>query len=207
VLLNKLEQYGIVGRFKASIKSYLTERYQRVIIQNNSKSSYSDWKMIKHGPLFFLLFINNLPLMNLKSTSKILYADDTSLVITGTNPAQFLVHVNIVFNNVNEWFRRNLMLLNIEKTHFLKFPTKNSQKINLNITLADKYISNTANIKFLGLIIDENLSWKCHIEQALIKLSSACYAMKVVTPLTGDKTLRLIYFAYVHSLLSYGIIL
>jgi hypothetical protein len=58
----------------------------------------------------------------------------------------------------------------------------------------------------LGLIINENLSWKCHIEQALIKLSSACYAIKVVTPLMGDKTLRMISFAYVHSLLSYGTI-
>jgi hypothetical protein len=52
-----------------------------------------------------------------------------------------------------------------------------------------------------------SLSKNCLIKQALIKLSSACYAMKVVTPLMGDKTLRIVYFAYVHSLLSYGIIL
>jgi hypothetical protein len=98
--------------------------------------------MIKHGvtqgsilgPIFFLLFINDLPLTNMKNTSMVLYADDTSLVITGTNPAQFSVDVNMVFNNVNEWFRSNLMLLNIEKTHFLQFQTKNSQKIDLNIT-------------------------------------------------------------------------
>jgi hypothetical protein len=64
VLSNKLVQYVIVGRFKALIKSYRTERYQRVIIQNNSKSSYSDWKMIKHcvpqgsilGLLFFIIY-------------------------------------------------------------------------------------------------------------------------------------------------------
>jgi hypothetical protein len=137
----------------------------------------------------------------------VLHADDTSLVITGTNPTQFSVDVNTVFNSVNEWFRSNLMILNIERTHFLHFRTKNSQKIDLNITLAEEYITNTTNINFMGLVIDENLSWKFHIEQALIKLSSACYAMKVVTPLIGDKTLRMIYFAYVHSLLSYGIIL
>jgi hypothetical protein len=137
VLLNKLEQYGIVGRFKAVIKSYFTERYQRVIIQNNSKSSYSDWKMIQHGvpqgsilgPLIFLLFINNLPLTNLKNTSMVLYADDTSLVITGTNPAQFSVDVNTVFKNVNERFRSNLMFLNIEKTHFLQFRTKIAKRL------------------------------------------------------------------------------
>jgi hypothetical protein len=137
VLLNKLEQYGIVGRFKDLIKCYLTERYQRVKIQNNSKCSYSDWKMIKHGvpqgsilgPLFFLLFINDLPQINLKNTSMVLYADDTSLVITGNNPTQFSVDVKTVFNKVNEWFRSTLMFLNIEKTHFLQFWTKNSQKI------------------------------------------------------------------------------
>jgi hypothetical protein len=204
-----------VGRFKALIKSYLTERYQRVIIQNNSKSSYSDWKIIKHGlpqgsilgPLFFIIIYKRPAPNELENTSMVLYADDTSLVITGTNLAQFSVDVNTVFNNVNEWFRSNLMFLNNEKTHFLQFWTKNSQKIDLNITLAEEYITNTSYIKFFGLIIDKNLSWKCHIEQALIKLSSACYAMKVVTPLMGDKTLRMIYFAYVHFLLSYGIIL
>jgi hypothetical protein len=117
ILFNKLEHYGIVGRFNALVKSYLTERYQRVLIQNNSTSSYSDWKMIKHcvlqgsilGPLFFLLFINDLPLINLKNTSMVLYADDTSLLITGMNPVQFSINVNTVFNNVNEWFRSNLM--------------------------------------------------------------------------------------------------
>jgi hypothetical protein len=37
ILLTKLEQYGIVEKFKASFKSYLTERYQRVVIHNNTK--------------------------------------------------------------------------------------------------------------------------------------------------------------------------
>jgi hypothetical protein len=56
--------------------------------------------------------------MNLKNTSMVLYADDTSLVITGNNPVQFSVDVNTVFNKVNEWFRSNLMFLNIEKNIF-----------------------------------------------------------------------------------------
>jgi hypothetical protein len=91
IMLNKLEQYGIVRKFNALIKSYLTERYERVIIQNNSTNSYSDLEIVKHGvpqgsilgPLFFLLFINNLPLVTSKNTTLVLYADDTSLIITG----------------------------------------------------------------------------------------------------------------------------
>jgi hypothetical protein len=79
------------------------------------------------------------------------------------------------------------MYLNFDKTHFLQFRTKNSQKLDLSITLADKYITNTTNIKFLGLTIDKKLSWKCHIKQVLTKLSSACYAIRIVTPLMGKK--------------------
>jgi hypothetical protein len=59
----------------------------------------------------------------------VLHADDTSLVITGTNPAQFSVDVNAVFNNVNEWFRSNLMFLNIEKKNtFFTIPDKKIAK-------------------------------------------------------------------------------
>jgi hypothetical protein len=114
-----------------------------------------------------------------KNTSMVLYADDTSLIITGLNPLQFSTEANMAFNVINEWFRSNFMYLNIDKTHFLQFKTKNSQKIDLNITLAEKYITNTTSIKFLGLITDEKLSWKCQIEQVLTRLSSACYAIKI----------------------------
>jgi hypothetical protein len=120
-LLNKLEQYRIVGKFNALIKSYLTERYQRVVMQDNSNNSYSDWEIVKHGvpqgsilgPLFFLLFINDLPSVTSKNTTLVLYADDTNLIITGSNPVHFSTEVNTVCDDINEWFRSNLMIKHI----------------------------------------------------------------------------------------------
>jgi hypothetical protein len=51
-IFSKLEQYGIIGKFKALIKFYLTERYQRVTIHNNANNnSYSSWELVKHGVL------------------------------------------------------------------------------------------------------------------------------------------------------------
>jgi hypothetical protein len=166
-LLPKLEQYGILGKFKALIKSYLTKRYQRVVIPNNTKNSYSDWDIVKHGvpqgsilgPLFFLLFINDLHLITSKKATLVLHADDTSLIITGSNPVEFSTKVKTVFADINEWFRSNLMSLNFDKPHFLQFRTKNSQKLDLTVTLLNKHTSNTTNIKFLGLTIDKMLSW------------------------------------------------
>jgi hypothetical protein len=123
----------------------------------------------------------------------VLYANYTSLTITGPNSVEFSTKVNTVFADINEWFRSNLISLNFDKTNFLQFRTKNSQKLNLNITLLNKHITNTTNIKFLGLTTDE-MSWKCHINHILTWLSTACYAIRTVTLLMVEKTLRMIYF-------------
>jgi len=67
-------------------------------------------------------------------------------------------------------------------------------------------ITNSTNTKFLGLNIDETLSWKSHINQILLGLSLACYVLKVITPLMSEGTLKIIYHSYVHSIITYGII-
>jgi hypothetical protein len=55
--------------------------------------------------------------------------------------------------------------------------------------------------------IDEMLPWKSHINQILLRLNSACYAIKFITPLVSEDTLKMIYYSYVHSIITYGIIL
>jgi hypothetical protein len=54
---------------------------------------------------------------------------------------------------------------------------------------------------------DSTLSWKIHIEQIIPKLSSACYAMRSVKPFMLQETLKMVYYAYFHSIVNYGLIL
>jgi len=70
------------------------------------------------------------------------------------------------------------------------------------------YISNTCEIKFLGLIIDDTLSWKQHIDQLIKKMSTACYALRYVKYSLPIETLKIIhlYFAHIHIIMSYGVI-
>jgi hypothetical protein len=98
ILLNKLEFYGIQGKFKTLIESYLTGRYQKVTLNTNTASnSSSKWELIKNGvpqgsilgPLFFLSYINDLPKIITKNNSIVLFADDTSLLITEFNKLDF----------------------------------------------------------------------------------------------------------------------
>ena len=59
-------------------------------------------------------------------------------------------------------------------------------------TCHENQITNSTNTKFLGLTIEEMLSWKCHINQILSRLSSACYAIKVITPFMSEDILKII---------------
>jgi hypothetical protein len=99
-----------------------------------------------------------------------------------------------------------VLSLSLNKTTYLQFQTKNSQKLDPDITLMNNQITNSTNTNFLGLAIEETLSWKRHINQILSRLSSACYAIRVITPLMLEDTLKMIYHSYVHLIMTYDII-
>jgi len=149
ILLSKLELYGIKGIFGTLLKSYLNERYRRVVIKDTTNNpTYSDWELIKHGvpqgsilgPLLFLLYINDLPLAIGKNARPILYADDTSIIIVNLNPSPFVNNVNETLMAIHTWFKTNQLSLNLDKTTFLQFCTKNSQKLDFNILLSKDQI-------------------------------------------------------------------
>jgi hypothetical protein len=114
ILLTKLEFYGITDIAYKLIKPYLEGRYQRVVLNNNS---YSNWCEIKHGvpqgsilgPLLFLLYVNDLPKITDENSKLILFADDTSIIITSPNPTDFENSVNKIFHDINRWFNTNLL--------------------------------------------------------------------------------------------------
>ena len=129
-----------------------------------------------------------MPTVTAKNAKLVLYSDDTSLIITNPIPIEFANKLNIIFANVNERFRKNLLFLNYNKTTYLQFRTKNIQKLDLNITLQNKQITNSTNTKFLSLTIEDTLSWKCHINHILSSLSSAYYVIKFITPIMSEDT-------------------
>jgi hypothetical protein len=88
----------------------------------------------------------------------------------------------------------------------VEFRTKNYYQVKTEVKYEHSDISNSTETKFLGLIIDETLSWNQHIDQIATKLCSACYVLRNLKHIVPQSTLRTIYYAYIHSILSYGII-
>jgi hypothetical protein len=107
---------------------------------------------------------------------------DTSILCTHHNLVDFRVNSELVLGNVNEWFKNNCLSLNTEKTHFIHFRTKNSQPVDTSMCLENNRILNNQNTKFLGLIVDNTLSWKLHIDHLINKLSTACCVIRSVKP-------------------------
>jgi len=214
ILLTKLKYYGITGTTHKLIKCYLKDRYQRVILQNNSPDSRSKWGKIKYGVpqgsilglLLFLLYINDLSQITHENSKVILYADDTSIIITSPNPSNYENIVIKIFEDINRWFNSNLLSLNLEKTHYMQFRNKNSAPIDLNIGHENKNITKTSSTKFLGLTLENTLSWKIHIDTIITKLSSATFAIRTLKPFLSQDSLRMMYYLYFHSIMTYGLI-
>jgi len=154
----------------------------------------------------FLIYINDLPDLASIGTKILLYADDTSIIVPSPNLENFETKVDKIIGDINNLFKINQLILNYNKTHCLQFNTKNSWDYDLKINYQGNYVKSSSSSKFLGLIIDDSLSWKAHIDQMMSKLNTACFVIQMIQAIMSQETLRRVYFAYIHSIMSYGII-
>ena len=96
------------------------------------------------------------------------------------------------------------MSLNVKKTHFVIFKAKNKKMAtNINIKIGDQSIEQVNNTNFLGLNIDQDLSWKHHIKEVTSKISKLSGIMIRVRHYLPLKTLQTIYNALGYPYLTY----
>jgi len=166
------------------------------------------------GPLLFLVYINNLPKAVEHKALPILFTADTSMLLTNPNIIQSQSDLNTVFEQLNKGFKSNSLFLffflffffNLDKTQFIQFNNKIKCTSVTQIKYEDKQISIANETKFLGLYINNDLSWKTYIGSIKSKLSSACYATRSVKPYVTTNTLKMIYYSYFHSVMTYGLL-
>ena len=135
----------------------------------------------------------------------IIFADDTSILFTHSNLIDFNKSISIVFTTLNKWLGANKLSLNFNKTNYVHFTTINL-KINLKIGFNNHFITNSSYTKFLGVTMNNTLSWNNHIDLLVKKLSKACYITRNAKTYISAPSLKMIYYAFFHSVMSYGII-
>ena len=112
------------------------------------------------GPLLFLIYINDLP--NACNLRVRLFADDASLTMSNKSKSLLENHMNNELIKVDKWSKTNKLPLNYDTTEFLVVNKTKSKGGSLNIRIGKNDIAKVKHVKYLRVIIDEDLSWKPH---------------------------------------------
>ena len=207
ILLNKMSKYGIRGTVFDWFKNYLFDRKQFVVWQN----SFSSLKPVSCGvpqgsilgPILFLLYINDLP--NSTNLLKfILFADDTNLFYSSKDQKEATSVINRELRSVSEWMNCNKLSVNLKKTCYMIF--SNKDVVSSNIVFNNALINQVTKTTFLGVIIDNKLSWRHHCQKIHMSISRTLGILRRVRNMLPREALFSIYNALILPQLQYGIL-
>ena len=205
ILEKKLEHYGFRGKFLEFLMSFTRNR--KYFVNVNDLSS-----VIKNvnigvpqgstlGPLFFLLFINDM-----KNCSKLLkfiqFADDTTLLFSSSNINHLNNILKVEGNEVIKWLNVNKLIINLTKTNCMLFSNKRDEP-KISIKLNEIEIEAVQETTFLGVIIDHKLTWKPHVKHISNKISKSIAILRILRFSFPKHILRMIYMSLIFSHINY----
>ena len=204
-LMKKLKSYNIGGKLLKWLESFLSERYQRVIVQGISSEAEKVRSGVPQGtvlgPILFILYINNITEV-IRNASIMIFADDSKLIKEIENEED---RINLIkdLQAVITWAEENKMELNEKKfmllQHGNKADIKNPYQINENFTLEKSEYA-----KDLGVLVDMDLKWRQQIATATISATQlAGWVMRVFRSRTKEVIL-ILYKSLVRPKLEYG---
>ena len=207
ILLKKLNHYGVRGECLNLLKNYLSDRNQAVKFNNQLSSlktlNFGVPQGSILGPLFFLIYINDLKNC-LTSTIPVLYADDTNIFMSGRDVDSMTALFNADLTSLAEWLRSNRLSLNLSKTHSIIFSTNPAQRDRvLSLSLNGTSIGTVKSTTFLGVKIDNALTWSEHIAHVASKVSKSVGIIKKASHVLNRESLLTLYRSLIMPYLQY----
>ena len=207
VLLLKLEHYGIRGLPLLWLSSYLKDRKQSVKI-GGSVSPFLETNIAVPqgsilGPILFLFFINDLP--NASAMSTILFADDTTLSCSNHSYEVLVNETNSELAGIVDWMKCNKLTINVDKTYCILFSNRRASLSNDDapLVLDGHALEIVQSGKFLGVTLDNRLSFNLHIDLICNKLSKIVGIFYKLHNLVPVMVLTKLYYSMVYPYLIY----
>ena len=208
IILAKLEQVGIRDEELNWYRSYLTHRSHCIMIGSSTSEKIECEVGVAQGSLLGVLLcrlaINDL-FKCLKFCTSILYADDTTLLLCGSNLKFLTAKLQQDLNLLSDWLKLNKLKLNVKKMKCMVLHREGlCPEVHLNVD--NQSISNVTSFKFLGVTVDGCLSFEQHFHELHLKLLKATFLIGNLSRLIPSYCLRTLYFAYYHSHLTYAML-
>ena len=210
ILLDKLKYYGVKGTSNDWFKSYLSNRKQFTCVDGVNSTVRNVLHGVPQGsvlgPLLFLLYVNDLN-QCIKNSSVFHFADDTNLMYV---PERKLRNKNLVrrlntdLKSLNNWLLSNKISLNTNKTELIFFRKKNTPLPKHKVILNGFKLTPSSSIRYVGLVIDEHLTYKNHMQSLNVKLKRANNILSIVRHYVPKSFLTQIYYGQFNSHLTYG---
>ena len=160
------------------------------------------------GPLLFILYVNDI--VNTSSVLDfVLFADDTTILYSHEDLASKIDVVNNELKEVTNWFKANRLSVNAKKTNYMLLGTRQrnlKQDDNIFIELDNTRLERVFVTKFLGVIIDENLTWKNHIDGVTKTISRNIGVINKLKYFVPERVLHTLYCTLVLPYVNYNIL-
>ena len=205
-LLRKLEHYGVRGHTLLWIKDFLSSRSQEVILDGSSSETSTVLSGVPQGtvlgPLLFLIYINDLPQYVSPGTQVKLFADDSAVYRKITSPQDHVV-LQKDLENLVKWEQAWSMEFHPDKCQLLRITLKKNTS-NYNYQIHNTQIEETSNAKYLGITINNKLSWNTHINNVCQKGNNTLNFIHRNFGTCNQKIKTNLYKTYVRPVLEYS---
>ena len=131
-----------------------------------------------------------------------LFADDTNIFYENFDKGKLEETINNELEEISLWFKVNRLSLNIKKTNYIVFGSRNSN-VNFNIHINNIKIDRVNDTKFLGVHIDANLSWSKHLNVIQKKVSKSIGVMSGIKNKLNEETKLTLYSTLILPHLTY----